>query len=291
HPILASCQIENMFKTGPKEMKGEIWDEKGSFEAYRGNTRLVEILITHQQDVINSIRFTYRKGDNVFHSQTYGEPYGLNFDMVDISDHNEVLTSVSGELLDGRLASIVFGTNKKTYGPFGRTGSKEGHMEAPPPPSSSSSLSLLQRALFLSLPTTQSQDTSFSPGDILSRLTSVSLSGSNPLPLSSIPPPPSSQDFKFLSLPTTQSQDTTFSPSDILSTLTTVSSIPAVPHPRHSGSYEDFKYQFKPDRFGGFHGSVYDGSVYAIGVNVKPYELYTLDDFMDDLNGCDEDDP
>ncbi|KAF5779289.1 putative jacalin-like lectin domain-containing protein [Helianthus annuus] len=38
--------------------------------------------------------------------------------------NNEYLTSISGEYDNGRLVSIVFGTNKKKYGPFGRTGSK-----------------------------------------------------------------------------------------------------------------------------------------------------------------------
>lgn len=50
----------------------------------------------------------------------------------------------------------------------------------------------------------------------------------------------------------------------------------------NSSSYANFKYEFTAGRFGGFHGSVDDGSVYAIGVYVKSYELIDLDD-CDDL--------
>ncbi|KAK9074967.1 hypothetical protein SSX86_003286 [Deinandra increscens subsp. villosa] len=111
--------MDDMFKMGPREMRGEIWDEKGRSE-------LVEILITHQQDFINSIRFTYFiNRQKTVHSQIYGEPNGLNLNMVTIDYPCEVLTSVSGEYnkADGRLVSIVFGTNCRTCGPFGRTSS------------------------------------------------------------------------------------------------------------------------------------------------------------------------
>ncbi|GJY17885.1 jacalin-like lectin domain-containing protein [Tanacetum coccineum] len=88
-------------------------------------------------------------------------------------DHpGEYLVSVSGEYLNGKLASIVFVTNKKRHGPFGRKG------------------------------------------------------GSSNLPC------------------------------------------------------EPFNFEFGPrDLFGGFHGSVYEGSVEAIGVYVKPYKV---DHFEDD---------
>ncbi|KAI3820833.1 hypothetical protein L1987_08382 [Smallanthus sonchifolius] len=98
--------------------------------------------------------------------------------LVEIGYPHEVLTCVSGEYKDGRLVSIVFGTNKREYGPFGRAGSRS-----------------------------------------------------------------------------------------------------------NSTSYADFKYAIKPGRFGGFNGSVDGGSVYAIGVYVKSYEVYTLDDFCDDFCG------
>ncbi|KAI3754345.1 hypothetical protein L1987_54127 [Smallanthus sonchifolius] len=69
-------QMDNMLKLGPTGMKGQIWDEKSSSE-------LVEIQISHVQDYIKSIQFTYRTGMKVCHSQTYGESSGLiNFDMV-----------------------------------------------------------------------------------------------------------------------------------------------------------------------------------------------------------------
>ncbi|GJW76685.1 hypothetical protein Tco_0138367 [Tanacetum coccineum] len=46
-------------------------------------------------------------------------------------------------------------------------------------------------------------------------------------------------------------------------------------------SYEPFNFEFGPrNLFGGFHGSVYEGSVEAIGVYVKPYEFdHSEDDF------------
>ncbi|KAD3640371.1 hypothetical protein R6Q59_003198 [Mikania micrantha] len=162
--------MDNMFKMGPSEMQGEIWDEKGF-------SKIVDILVSHQQDCINSIKFTYDFNREIVHSQTHGQPNGLKFDMVEFDYHSEWLTSLSGEYKNGRLASITFGTNKKTYGPFGRTGSR------------SSS----------------------------------------------------------------------------------------------SGLYDEFEYKFNPLRFGGLHGSVCDGSVYAIGVYVKPYKIYTLEEYCDEL--------
>ncbi|MFS7982986.1 putative jacalin-like lectin domain-containing protein [Helianthus anomalus] len=74
--VYTQAAMDNMFKLGPKGMQGEIWDEKGRY-------KVVEILISHQQDLINSIRFTYRTAEeDVIHSKTYGEPTGLKFDMV-----------------------------------------------------------------------------------------------------------------------------------------------------------------------------------------------------------------
>ncbi|KAM0036976.1 putative jacalin-like lectin domain superfamily [Helianthus debilis subsp. tardiflorus] len=61
-----------MLKLGPKEMKGEIWDEKGS-------TEILEILTSHQQDSINSIQFTCNTDGEVFLVETHGEPTGLKF--------------------------------------------------------------------------------------------------------------------------------------------------------------------------------------------------------------------
>ncbi|KAK9074964.1 hypothetical protein SSX86_003283 [Deinandra increscens subsp. villosa] len=144
-----------MFKLGPKITRGEIWDLKG-------HSKIVEILITHQRYSIKSIRFSYRDANNrVVHSPTYGDPCGLNFNIVEFNTDGEDLTSVSGKYLFGELASIVFGTNKRKFGPFGSTDSSSG--------------------------------------------------------------------------------------------------------------YQDFNYEFKAGRFGGFHGSVSDGCVNAIGVYVKPY--------------------
>ncbi|KAM0004748.1 putative jacalin-like lectin domain-containing protein [Helianthus debilis subsp. tardiflorus] len=158
--------MEKMLKLGPKEMKGEIWDEKGS-------TDILEILISHQQDSINSIQFTCNTDGEVFLAETHGEPTGMKFKTVTFDySNNEYLTSISGEYDNGRLVSIVFGTNKKKYGPFGRTGSK----------------------------------------------------------------------------------------SD-------------------ESSYDDFCFEFGPRNcFGGFHGSVFNGCVHAIGVYVKQYKSYADDE-------------
>lgn len=41
--------------------------------------------------------------------------------------------------------------------------------------------------------------------------------------------------------------------------------------------YDEFEYEFERSCFGGFHGSVYDGAVHAIGVYVKPYAKTTKD--------------
>ncbi|KAL8265855.1 hypothetical protein R6Q59_003199 [Mikania micrantha] len=153
--------MNNLLKFGPPRMEGEIWDEKGL-------TDIVEIMVSHQEDCINSLRFTYQTDGKGLIFQSHGEPDGLKLDIVGFESPKHVLTSISGKYKDGRLASITFSTLcgffEKKYGPFGSTGSRSS-----------------------------------------------------------------------------------------------------------SSSYEDFESKFSAYCFGGFHGSVYDGCVHAIGVYVKPY--------------------
>ncbi|KAI3687656.1 hypothetical protein L1987_81356 [Smallanthus sonchifolius] len=104
--------LENMLKLGPKLMEGSIWDE-------RGKTGVAQILISHQEAMINSIQFIYRSRAEVSHSKIYGEPDGLKFDLVTFDHPDEFLTSVAGEFGDDGIASLSFSTNNRTYGPFG----------------------------------------------------------------------------------------------------------------------------------------------------------------------------
>lgn len=73
--------MSEMVKVGPKAMEGLIWDEKG-------NSSIVEIQISHQQNIINSMQFSYASHSeedlfmDVYASKTYGEPHGLKFSTV-----------------------------------------------------------------------------------------------------------------------------------------------------------------------------------------------------------------
>ena len=70
-------------KLGPKEMEGTIWDAKV-------NSNIAQILISHQQNIINSIQFSYVSSSedenilflDVYASKPYGEPHGLKFSTV-----------------------------------------------------------------------------------------------------------------------------------------------------------------------------------------------------------------
>ncbi|PWA59515.1 jacalin-like lectin domain-containing protein [Artemisia annua] len=108
----------DMMKLGPKEMKGETWDQGGMSE-------IVQICISHQNNCINSFKISVDRNEDmpsVYAQNTYENPDGMNFSTVVIDHPKEFLVSVSGEYLDGKLASIVFVTNKRRQGPFGKTG-------------------------------------------------------------------------------------------------------------------------------------------------------------------------
>ncbi|GKA33001.1 jacalin-like lectin domain-containing protein [Tanacetum coccineum] len=110
-----------MLELGPRKMKGKLWDEGGK-------SKVVKILISHEEDVSKSIQFAYVEKQNVRHSEIYGNHSGLNFDIVfnywKIKMHvtfnypSEFLVSVSGEYNYEGLVSISFGSNKRKYGPF-----------------------------------------------------------------------------------------------------------------------------------------------------------------------------
>nr|GFB08374.1 jacalin-like lectin domain-containing protein [Tanacetum cinerariifolium] len=107
-------------KLGPKEMKGKIWDQKNK-------SKIVQINISHGNNCINSFQISIASADDegmddVYAQKLYGKPDGMNFSTVAIDHPKEFLVCVSGEYLNGKLASIVFVTNKRSYGPFGKTG-------------------------------------------------------------------------------------------------------------------------------------------------------------------------
>nr|XP_043622580.1 jacalin-related lectin 2-like [Erigeron canadensis] len=119
-----------MLKLGPKNKSelGTAWDEYG-------NSNVVQILISHQGNTIKSLQFVYAADNGCLrYSQTYGQPDGLNFNIVTFKHPSEYLTSVSGTYTLQRktennkikttagLTSLTFGTNKAKYGPFGGGG-------------------------------------------------------------------------------------------------------------------------------------------------------------------------
>ncbi|KAI3792227.1 hypothetical protein L2E82_06101 [Cichorium intybus] len=108
--------MENMVKFGPKSMTGSIWDEGGK-------SKILQILISHGNNCINSIQFVYVVDKKVLRSEVHGGSNGFKFDIVTFDHSGEYLVSVSGQYSSGRLASIAFGTNNRTYGPFGRANS------------------------------------------------------------------------------------------------------------------------------------------------------------------------
>ncbi|GKC95194.1 jacalin-like lectin domain-containing protein [Tanacetum coccineum] len=86
--------MENLLKHGPSYMNGKIWDE----------------------------------GDGkVCRSEIHGEPHGSKLNVVTLNYPSEFLVSVSGHHMyanrvQPQLASLAFGTNKRHFGPFGKTG-------------------------------------------------------------------------------------------------------------------------------------------------------------------------
>ncbi|XP_023730329.1 jacalin-related lectin 3-like [Lactuca sativa] len=103
-----------MMKLGPGPLRsGNNWEERGMSE-------IVQILISYESDRICSIQFAYVQNGGVRHSKKYGQDGRVGFDAVTFDYPSEYLTYVSGRYKDhDRLTSIVFGTNKRKYGPFG----------------------------------------------------------------------------------------------------------------------------------------------------------------------------
>nr|KAJ0189768.1 hypothetical protein LSAT_V11C800414960 [Lactuca sativa] len=119
-----------MMKLGPGPLRsGNNWEERGMSE-------IVQILISYESDRICSIQFAYVQNGGVRHSKKYGQDGRVGFDAnlsllqeskVTFDYPSEYLTYVSGRYKDhDRLTSIVFGTNKRKYGPFGTSTSTEG---------------------------------------------------------------------------------------------------------------------------------------------------------------------
>ncbi|CAI9298266.1 unnamed protein product [Lactuca saligna] len=104
-----------MMTLGPGPLRGNNWEERGMSE-------IVQILISYDSHRICSIQFAYVQNGGVMHSKKYGQDCRVGFDAVTFDYPSEYLTSLSGRYNDdGQLTSIVFGTNKRKYGPFGQT--------------------------------------------------------------------------------------------------------------------------------------------------------------------------
>lgn len=113
-----------MIKVGPgkpPKRYGNVWDDKGRSD-------IAEIYIFHGIKV-HSLQFLYIENGTLVLSEKHGGASTSinNFDVVKLDYPSEFLTSLSYDYDDScdphhAVSSITFGTNKCTYGPFGRPG-------------------------------------------------------------------------------------------------------------------------------------------------------------------------
>ncbi|KAL5700848.1 hypothetical protein ACHQM5_026251 [Ranunculus cassubicifolius] len=121
-----SGSTETMMKVGPfgnlsNDKRAITWDEKGK-------SKLRGIYIIHGSK-IHSIRTSYVEKGSVVLSEgsnngfeiDYSRASDLAFDSIILYDPFEFLTSISGTYTSkGGICTITFGTNLRTYGPFGK---------------------------------------------------------------------------------------------------------------------------------------------------------------------------
>ncbi|XP_070047937.1 inactive protein RESTRICTED TEV MOVEMENT 1-like [Nicotiana tomentosiformis] len=111
-----------MIKFGPVGgKKGTVWDEKGRGE-------IAKIFLSSNPtdtDYIHSLQFLFvENGHSVLsdrHGPDYNYSYTTNFTTVVLDYPSEYLTWISGTNYSTGLRSIIFGTNKGSYGPYGST--------------------------------------------------------------------------------------------------------------------------------------------------------------------------
>ncbi|KAF8394059.1 hypothetical protein HHK36_020261 [Tetracentron sinense] len=99
---------------------GNAWDDVGKAE-------IIQIFISHGT-TIGFIQFMYVENEKVVSSRRIGGTSGNRLDTIDFNYPSEFLTWVSGSFYDSysyALASITFGTNQGTYGPFGVNSNKK----------------------------------------------------------------------------------------------------------------------------------------------------------------------
>ncbi|XP_009763019.1 inactive protein RESTRICTED TEV MOVEMENT 1-like [Nicotiana tabacum] len=113
----------DMIKVGPVggyDIGGTIWDEKG-------RDQVGGILVSYSKDGVDSLQFLFYENGNLVQSNKHGIHHRENFCAVFFDYPLEFLTSISGSsekvsqyMSSTILTSIVFGTNKGSYGPFGK---------------------------------------------------------------------------------------------------------------------------------------------------------------------------
>ncbi|OIT37216.1 PREDICTED: inactive protein RESTRICTED TEV MOVEMENT 1-like [Nicotiana attenuata] len=104
-----------MIKVGPvRGHGGTIWDEKG-------RDQVAGVLVSYNKNAILSLQFMYYENGNLVKSNRHGVVYSSESYSAVIFDYpSEYFTSISGSLSPCQmLTSIIFRTNKDSYGPFG----------------------------------------------------------------------------------------------------------------------------------------------------------------------------
>ncbi|OIT21534.1 PREDICTED: inactive protein RESTRICTED TEV MOVEMENT 1-like [Nicotiana attenuata] len=104
----------NTIKVGPVGGKnGTVWDEKGRGE-------IAKIFLSTGPDFVLSLQFLYVENGQFVLSDRYGAHHNYTFATVVLDYPSEFITWISGTYYTNGLRSITFGTNKSSYGPYGR---------------------------------------------------------------------------------------------------------------------------------------------------------------------------
>ncbi|KAJ8478491.1 hypothetical protein OPV22_022218 [Ensete ventricosum] len=105
---------EVFIKIGPHGTEsGYEWDD-GCFDGVR------EIFIWHDSKIC-SLQFVYDSAGRSVLSDRHGAEYAVNFNTIELEYPSEYLTGLHGQIrrLHGFWISLVFFSNKRSFGPFG----------------------------------------------------------------------------------------------------------------------------------------------------------------------------
>ncbi|XP_009758904.1 inactive protein RESTRICTED TEV MOVEMENT 1-like [Nicotiana sylvestris] len=103
----------NMIKVGPAGgLGGTVWEEKGKGQ-------IAKIYLSYGEYQIYSLQFLFVENGNFVLSDRHGDAHNENFTTVVLYYQSEYLTWIKGSYDTNDLRSIIFGTNKGFYGPYG----------------------------------------------------------------------------------------------------------------------------------------------------------------------------